>query len=134
MDGLVALGNFVMVVALTLGPVGAWLALLNRRDRRQARLLGAVLDQVGSRDLRGRVAVRVRCGMLSRRSAAAVHISGASRDEIWEVIGRLARHLPSSVRLEVTGWVDGGALPPVTVGTTTRAPLPRPPKATFATS
>lgn len=95
----------IAVLALTLGGPLAALMLLNLRDRRQARLLRTVLDQLSSPELRGRLAVRVRCGMLSPRSLVAVSILVCSRNEIWEIMRR-AQGLSREVRLEVSGPLD----------------------------
>lgn len=91
----------VMVLALTLGTPLVWALLLNLRDRRQARLLHAVLDQVSSPDLRGRVAVRVRSSVLWPRSRVEVSVQ-----ELWELMTRLSERLSPRVRLELTGPAD----------------------------
>ncbi len=96
----------VVMLALTVGMPLVWAVLLNHRDRRQARLLQAVLDQVSSPDLRGRVAVRVRSGVLWPRSRLEVSVLSWSPQEIWELMTRLSECLSSRVRLEVTGSVD----------------------------
>ncbi len=96
----------VMVLALTLGTPLVWALLLNLRDRRQARLLHAVLDQVSSPDLRGRVAVRVRSGVLWPRSRVEVSVLSWSVQELWDLMTRLSERLSPRVRLELTGPAD----------------------------
>lgn len=96
----------IVMAALTLGAPLGWAVLLNLRDRRQARLLQTVLDRLGGRDLRGRVAVQVRCGVLRPRSVVRVHLLSASRSEIWELLARLSERLSCRIRLEVTGPVE----------------------------
>ena len=96
----------VLIAMLVLGgPLIAALAL-NLRDRRQARLLSTVLAELGGPDLRGRVAIKVRAGLLWAPSLVKIHLLCASRQEIWEILGRLSEHLSGRVRLEVTGPVE----------------------------
>lgn len=96
----------VLVAAFALGGPIAWLAILNLRDRRQTRLLNTVLGELSGRDLRGRVAVETRVGILWAPSVVKIHLLCASRQEIWEILGRLSERLSRRVRLEVTGPVE----------------------------
>ncbi len=96
----------VLVVMLVLGGPLIWAMALNLRDRREARMLGAVLAELSGPDLRGRVAIRVRAGLLGTSSVVKVHLLCASRQEIWEILGRLSGRLSRRVRLEVTGPVE----------------------------
>jgi hypothetical protein len=96
----------VLVVMLVLGGPLIWAMALNLRDRREARLLGAVLAELSGPDLRGRIAIRVRAGLLGVPSMVKVHLLCASRQEIWEILGRLSERLSRRVRLEVTGPVE----------------------------
>ena len=96
----------VLVVMLVLGGPLIWAMALNLRDRREARLLNTVLAELDGRDLRGRVAVKVRSGFLWAPSVVKVHLLCASRQEIWEILGRLSERLSRRVRLEVTGPVE----------------------------
>ncbi len=95
----------VITLLVLVGPLIAALAL-NLRDRRQARLLGTVLAELGGPDLRGRVVVKVRAGLLGAPSVVKIHLLCASRQEIWEILGRLSERLSRRVRLEVTGPVE----------------------------
>ena len=126
-------GGFVASLALIIGPVLLWLILLNRRDRRQDRLLGTVLDQIRSRELRGRVAVRVRSGVLWPRSVATVHVLTHSPNEVWDLMTRLAQCLSPHVRLEVTGHVDRFFLATFGIQKISGQPLPRPSQPRLAT-
>ena len=114
MDGLAA----VMVVMLTVGTLLGWLALLNRRDRQKNGLLNAVFRQLSSPELRGRIAVQVRSGVLSPRSLVAVDVLAASENEMWKIMARLAERLPYPVRIEVTGQVDPHFVTTMAVETT----------------
>jgi hypothetical protein len=105
MDGLTQLGGLLLVIALTVGPVVGLLALLNYRDGRESRLLGAVLKHFVRPEVRGRIAIRVRSAVLSPRSVVAIDMRACSRDEVWDAIARLSRSLPSSVHLVVDGTV-----------------------------
>ena len=133
MQELIELSGALVVLALTMGPVLLWAALLNLRDRRQAVLRSAVLAEIGSRDLLGRVALRVQSGVLRRKSVVTVHILGGSERELWEILTRLARRLSPRIRLELTGQMDGFIPATLTVQTTAR-PFPRPSRPTLATS
>ena len=96
----------VLIAMLVLGGPFMWAMALNLRDRREARLLNTVLAELDGRDLRGRVAVKVRSGFLWAPSVVKVHLLCASRQEIWEILGRLSERLSRRVRLEVTGPVE----------------------------
>ena len=96
----------VLVVMLVLGGPLIWAMALNLRDRREARLLSTVLAELSGPDLRGRVAIGVRAGPLGAPSVVKIHLLCASRQEIWEILGRLSERLSRRVRLEVTGPVE----------------------------
>ncbi|MBI4610375.1 MAG: hypothetical protein HY726_15370 [Candidatus Rokubacteria bacterium] len=130
MDGLAAIG----VATLVLGGPLAWTILLNLRDRRQARLLRTVLDQLSSRELRGRIAVEVRCALLSADSQVAVHVLTFSQEELWEIMTRLAQRLAPRVRLEVSGQLDRLFHATVTMRTTGEEPHARPRQPSLATN
>src|SRR3989304_6588842 len=113
--GEVAMETFgaVLIAVLVLGgPLIAALAL-NLRDRRQARLLGTVLAELGGPDLRGRVAIKVRGGLLGVPSVVKIHLLCASRQEIWEILGRLSERLSRRGGLGGTG--PRGGPPPAPV-------------------
>lgn len=122
MDGLGALVVMTLVVGIPLG----WMIFLNRRDRRKEGLLNAVFRELSSRDLRGRVAVRVRSGVLSPRSVVALDVLAGSENEMWEIMARLAERLAHPVRIEVTGQVDPHFVTTMAVETTGRQGRPRP--------
>ncbi len=96
----------VLVAVLALGGPLIWAMALNLRDRREARLLSTVLAELDGPELRGRVAVKVRARLLWAPSVVKIYLLGASRQEIWEILGRLSEHLSRRVRLEVTGPVE----------------------------
>ena len=123
-EKLLTFGMSIVMLGLTISGPALWLVLLNRRDRRQAAMLNTVLDQVGSRDLRGRVAVQVRYGLLSHRSAVAVDVLAISRNEVWEILMRLARHVSRHVRLEVTAVAEREFLVTFTLDTAAPKRLP----------
>ena len=123
----------IVVLALTLGGPLTALMLLNLRDRRQARLLRTVLDQLSSPELRGRLAVRVRCGVLSSRSLVTLSILVCSQNEIWEVMRR-AQPLSRDVRLEVSGPLDRCFLATFTMRSISTERGARPPEPALATT
>lgn len=133
-EELIAIGRAVFGLAIILGPLVGLLELLNLRDRRQARVLHTVLHEVSSGDLRGRVAVQARCGLLSPRSEVTVDVLACSRNEIWEIMTRLSRRLSPHVRLEVTGPGDPYLLATFTFETTGRPRLPQPSQPSLATN
>lgn len=133
MEALGGLGRLVLVVVFPIGTLLGLALLLNLRDRRQARVLGTVLHELNSRDLRGRTAVRVRCGLLSPRTLVSVYVLSCSRDEIWEIMTRLAQRLSPRIRIEVSGPQDRRFLVTFTLQTTGwRLPV-RPPQPSLAT-
>jgi hypothetical protein len=127
LDILTALLRFAIVVAFAVGTPVIWLILLNRRDRRQLALAHGVLDRVNSRDLRGRVAVQARSGLLWGRSVVTVDVLASSRNEVWEIMTRLSRHLSPRVRLEVTGEIDQDLIATLVVEPMRRLPRPAAP-------
>ena len=133
MQELIDLSGVLAVMALTMGPVLLWAALLNLRDRRQARLRSSVLALISSRDLLDRIALQVQAGVLRRKSVVTVHLLGGSERELCEILTRLARHLSPRIRFELTGQMDGLIPATLTVKTTAR-PFPRPSRPTLATS
>lgn len=88
----------VSVVAALIG----LLALLNRRDRRQDRLLLLIARQFSGEALRGDIVIDARCGLLSKRAEVRVDISHDGGG-IWPAIERLRQTLPPTVALTVRG-------------------------------
>ena len=96
----------VLVALVVIGGPLIWAMALNLRDAREARLLSAVLAELSGPDLRGRVTVRARVGLLGTSSVVKVYLLYASRQEIWEILQKLSERLSRRVRLEVTGPVE----------------------------
>jgi len=96
-------GVFVVALATGVGPVALLIGLLNRRDRREAALLRTACAAFSAETLRSDVAVRVRCGVLSPRSAVTVDLRACTPVEFWDAMTRLRQGLPSSARLTVDG-------------------------------
>lgn len=133
MESLMEIAGLLMVLGLTGGPLVGLLFLLNHRDRRESVLRGAVLSEFASPEFRGRIATDVRPALLAGRSVVRVEILGASRDEIWDALMRLALRVPPSIRLVVEGTMDADDPAPFTVETTGRHPLRRPQRPCVAT-
>jgi hypothetical protein len=92
--------------AMTFGPVVVLLSLLNLRDRRAARWREAVLAELPLVELRGLIAIRIRCAVFSRRSLVRIDMLVCTREQVWDAITRLPYILPPYVRLIVSGAVD----------------------------
>jgi hypothetical protein len=108
MDTLIELGRLLLLLALTTGPLAGLALLLNRRNQKAERLLGLMAAQLGSPALRGRVGLEVRVGLLRPRATVVLHLLAASGSEVVATLGRLAKSLPSEVRLVADGSVNGG--------------------------
>ena len=93
---------FAAALSIGAGPTGVLLALLNRRDRRQAALAGAAWEAM-PRDLAAEVVVEARCGLFVGAGQVRVDMRGATRDVPWETVSRLRGALPPAVRLIVEG-------------------------------
>ena len=89
-------------VLSVLAPVALGIAALARRDRRQHALSTIVLQQLNAPELRGLFAVSVRTRPF-RGDSVSVTLWNCSRDQLWDVMERLALRLPRTVRLEVNG-------------------------------
>lgn len=109
----------VLMATLLFGPVLTMVFLLNWRDYRVSQLRHIVVDQLGLHDLRGRIAVHIRCGLLSGRSTVAVDLLASTPYEIWDTFTRVAAHLPPRVHFLVRGMVDGRGTQLFTLNTTT---------------
>ena len=126
MEALMQVGGLVLMVGMTYGPVVALLGLLNLRDHRQSRLLGSVIQRLPRREFGGRLAVQVRCALLSPRSVVTLDMRTCSREEIWQAVARLSRSLPPGVRVLVDGTIDPRFPTLVTLAIPGRRPLARP--------
>jgi hypothetical protein len=78
------------------------MALLNRRDRRQARLLSFVARQFPGEVLRSDIVIDARCAVLTSRALVRVDIYHDGGD-VWPAIERLRQTLPPMVGLAVKG-------------------------------
>jgi hypothetical protein len=99
-------GVLLVVLALGVGPVAVLIGLLNRRDRREARLFARVCEGLSPQAMRSDVAVRVRCAILGRRSVATVDMQGCAPAQVWEAMARLRGLLPPAVQLRLEAPVD----------------------------
>jgi len=96
-------GFLVVTLTVGVGPVAVLIGLLNRRDRREAALFRAACAAFSAQALRSDVAVRVRCGLVARRSVVSVDLRACTPAEFWEAMTRLRQELPSSARLRLDG-------------------------------
>jgi hypothetical protein len=76
--------------------------LLNRRDRRQARLLSSAARQFSGEVLRSDIVIDARCALLTKWAEVRVDIAHDG-GEVWPAIERLRQTLPPMVALAVRG-------------------------------
>jgi len=124
MTMLANLFSLAVACLVGVGPVALVAVLLNRRDRRQLALFHEAARQLQSEALRSDVALRVRCGLLSRAATVQLDLGRSSSRHIWETAAQLRRGLPTWVRLEVDGHVDGPLAVPSPVHITVETPEP----------
>jgi hypothetical protein len=86
-------------IAMLSAPVIALALLLNRRDRREERLLGAVRDALW--EFRGLYGVQARCAPLGWSSIVYVWLSTETPGEVWTIILLLSQRLPTGIRIVV---------------------------------
>ena len=104
-SGIWVIASHVLSLVLAVGPVAALIvlfALLNHRDRRQARLLSLVARQFSGKALRSDIVIGARCGLLAGGAVVSVDIRHDG-GEVWPAVERLGHTLPPRVRLVVTG-------------------------------
>jgi hypothetical protein len=125
--------RLIASVAIIFGPVMVWLILLNLCDRRASRLRLSVSELLALTELRGRIAVQVRCAAFSASSAVNVDVLACTPHEVWDIFTRVASHLPPCVRLMVHGTIDQRFTGQLTLETVTRRPPCRLPRTSPAT-
>lgn len=123
---LMWLGGYMALLVLALAPWVGLSWLLDRRDRRRARLREAVLQLATSEDLRGRVKVDVRSALFSRGGVVTLDMGACSREEIGEAVRRLASELPPRVRVAVLGALAGRRTAVLRLEPSRRRPLGHP--------
>src|SRR5262245_55671299 len=107
--GIREIGSLALVLALGSGPVAGLIvliALLNRRDRRQVRLLSTAARQLTGEEERGDVTIEARCPLLARGGVVWVDVGRLDSRVARQVIERLRQTLPPVVRLAVAGASD----------------------------
>ena len=90
-------------------PVGltlALIALLNRRDRRQAGVLEVVSAQFEPAVLRSDVAINVEAGLFSEWMLVVVDMCDSSPVEAGEAFSRLSKVLPPQAGLLIRGGAE----------------------------
>jgi hypothetical protein len=104
--GIREIGSFALSVALGGGPVAmliVLIALLNRRDRRQVRLLSLAARQLTAEEVRGDVTIEAHCPLLAGSGGVRVDVGRLDSGVARQVIERLRQTLPPVVRLAVEG-------------------------------
>lgn len=102
---LLSMAKLALGFVCMIGPIVFLLALQRVRDRREAALVLAVLQEMNSPDLRGLFSVRAASRSIGNDSVA-VDLWGCSHGQVWDVMERLSAKLPSQVRVEVNGLRD----------------------------
>jgi hypothetical protein len=103
------IGGLALNLALYTGPVAgliALIALLNRRDRRQARFLSMAARQLTGEEVRGEVTIEARCPLLARGGVVRVDVGRLDDRVARQVIERLRQTLPPVVRLVIGSAPD----------------------------
>ena len=108
----------LLTAGFGLGPI-----LLNARDGRRAMLLATAWALV-PRDLRGMIAIEVRCPLLWGANVVEVDMCDCGREQIWEAVTRWQAGLPPRARLLVTGSLDDRVPTEFTLETACRSALP----------
>jgi hypothetical protein len=107
--GIREIGSLALSLALGGGPVSVLIvliALLNRRDRRQGRLLALAARQLTGEEVRGDVTIQAHCALLAGGGVVRVDASRLDGGVARQVIERLRQTLPLMVRLAVDGAPD----------------------------
>jgi hypothetical protein len=107
--GIREIGSLVLSLALGGGPVAVLIvliALLNRRDRRQVRLLSLVARQLTGEEVRGDVTIEAHCPLLAGGGVVRVDVGRLDGGVARQVIERLRQTLPPVVRLAVESVPD----------------------------
>ena len=125
--------RLVASVAIIFGPVMVWPILLNLCDRRTSRLRLSVSELLALTELRGRIAIRVRCAAFSPGSAVSVDVLACTPHEVWDIFTRVASHLPPCVRLAVHGTIGQRFTGQLALETVTRRLPSRRPRASLVT-
>ncbi len=103
---LTRLGLLFIGFAGMLGPLILLMGFLRLRERRESILLGAVLKELNSPNLRGLFTVHVNCGLFTRQGMVTIDLQDCSKEQIWETIMQLSARLPLQVQLVVNGMTD----------------------------
>jgi hypothetical protein len=104
--GIREIGSLALSVALGGGPVAmliVLIALLNRRDRRQVRLLSLAARQLTAEEVRGDVTIEAHCPLLAGSGGVRVDVGRLDSGVARQVIERLRQTLPPVVRLAFEG-------------------------------
>jgi hypothetical protein len=107
MDGVIReIGSVGLSLALGGGPLAVLIgliALLDRRDRRRARLLALTARQLTGEAVRGEIAIEAHCPLLARGGAVRLDMGGLEGGVARQIVERLRQTLPPTVRLAVAG-------------------------------
>lgn len=96
------LGKLSIGFFCILGPLVLRMAYLRGRDRREAALSTAVLQELNSPNLRGLFSLSIRSRLFGA-DTLIVDLWGCSREQAWDLTEKLSARLPAHVRVEVNG-------------------------------
>ncbi len=97
-----SLGKLSLGFFCILGAVVLRMAFLRGRDRREAALSTAVLQELNSPNLRGLFSLSIRSRLFGS-DTLTVDLWGCSREQTWDLTEKLSARLPAHVRVEVNG-------------------------------
>ena len=95
--------GFLVAAVLGVGPLAVLIALLNRRDRKAALLVGLVARYLPAASLRSDVAVAARASLVGGGGLVQIEVGRMSPEELWGSLAGLREALPPRVRLVVEG-------------------------------
>ncbi len=96
------LGKLSIGFFCILGPLVLQIAFLRGRDRREAALRTAVLQELNAPNLRGLFSLAIKSRLFGS-DTVIVDLRGCSREQAWDLTERLSGRLPAHVRVEVNG-------------------------------
>jgi hypothetical protein len=108
MELVTSLWKLGMGFLCILGPVVVLFAFLRIRDLREDLLRTRVLQELNSPNLRGLYSMEVKSRPFGS-DTVKVDLWSCSREQVWDLMGRLSARLPAHVRVEVNG-INGSRL------------------------
>jgi hypothetical protein len=108
MELVASLGKLGVGFVCILGPVVLLIAFLRIRELREDSLSTRVLPELSSPNLRGMYSLEVKSRLFGV-DTVKVDLRSCSREQVWDLMERLAVRLPAHVRVDVNG-ISGSRL------------------------